>query len=63
MKLNSLGYCGADMRVAIGEHRVVMPGLTVRGNGNEFIAVDLGMEADPDVFTPELIAAEKRRLP
>ena len=63
VKLNSFGHCGEDLHIAIGENRVVMHGLTVRGNQNEFIAIDLGMEADPDVFTPELIAAERRRLP
>lgn len=63
VKLNQLGHCGENMHIAIGERRVVMPGLTVRGNSNEFIAVDLGFEADPIVFTEELMEAERARLP
>ena len=62
MKRDSLGHCGEDMHVAIGERRVVMEGMTVRGNGNEFIAVDLGYEASP-LITEELIASARRNSP
>jgi len=49
--------------IATGESRVIMPGLTVHGNRNGFVAVDLGMEADPQTFTPELIESEKAGMP
>ncbi len=62
MKRDDLGHCGEDMHIAIGERRVIMRGMSVRGNSNEFIAVDLGFEASP-MISPEFIASEKRRLP
>lgn len=62
MKLDELGHCGEDMHIAMGERRVVMRGMTVRGNGNEFIAVDLGYEASP-LITEEDIASARRNSP
>ena len=62
MRRDSLGHCGEDMHIAIGERRVVMEGMTVRGNGNEFIAVDLGYQASP-LITEELIASARRNSP
>jgi len=63
MKLDANGHCAEDLHIAIGDRRVLMDGMTVRGNGNEFVAVDLGMEADPLTFTPEVIASERRGMP
>jgi hypothetical protein len=50
------------MFIPIGETRVVMEGMTVRGNSNEFIAVDLGYEASP-LITEEHIESERRNSP
>ena len=38
-------------------------GVAARLNSNGFVAVDLDIEADPIGLTPEIIAAEKKRLP
>lgn len=62
MKLDSLGHCGEDMHIAIGERRVIMPGMTVRGNSNEFVAVDLGYEASP-LISVEVIESARRNSP
>jgi len=37
-------------------------GIHARLNSTGFVAVDLGMGADPVAFTPEVVEAEKRRL-
>jgi len=42
---------------------VLMPGLSARPTSTGFVAVDLGYEADPVAFTPDVIAAEKKALP
>ena len=38
-------------------------GLHARLNSNGFVAVTLGMGADPETFTPELVAAEQAGMP
>jgi len=63
MRRDRNGFCCEDLHVAVGDRRVVMDGLTARGNRNTFVAVDLGMEADPGTFTPELIESEKAGMP
>ena len=50
------------------ETQVLIPGnehdigLLARRNFNQFVAIDLGMGADPDVFTKDLIRSEQLRL-
>jgi len=63
LKRDMNGHIHTDFKIAIGERRVIMAGMTARGNYNEFVAVDLGIEADPKTFTPALIASEKRGMP
>lgn len=62
MRLDSLGHCDEDMSVGIGERRVIMHGMTVRGNHNKFVAVDLGYEASP-LITAELIEEARQIMP
>lgn len=50
------------MHIAIGDRKVIMRGMSVRGNGNEFVAVDLGYEASP-LITAEHIASQRRNSP
>ena len=38
-------------------------GITARKNSNGFVAVDIGMGCDPEVFTPELVADERAGMP
>ena len=38
-------------------------GITARLNNNGFVAVDIGMGCDPEVFTDELVASEKAGMP
>jgi len=51
------------------EPTVLMPGneidigLTATLNRNGFVAVNLGMGADPETFTPELVASEEAGMP
>ena len=52
-----------DYTIAEGLSEVIMAGLTVRGNRNGFVAVDLGMDADPLTFTPAVIDAERAGMP
>jgi len=58
-----LAMATESILTAITEPTVIMPGLTARPTSTGFISVDLGYEADPIAFTPEVIAAEKARLP
>ena len=39
------------------------PGISARPTATGFVAVDLGYEADPIAFTPDVIASEKAALP
>jgi hypothetical protein len=42
---------------------VVAPGVTARPLSTGFVAVDLHYSADPEAFTPEVIAAERAGMP
>jgi hypothetical protein len=48
--------------VKITEPTILMPGLTARPTSRGFVSVDLGLEADPIAFTPDVIEQEKLRL-
>lgn len=54
--------------MVITESKVLLPGndidigITARKNTNGFVAVDIGMACDPEVFTPEMVALEAAGL-